>query len=554
MRAENYDYVIVGAGSAGCVMANRLSADPDVSVLLLEAGGRNRSIFIDMPAALSIPMNQKRFNWGYKAQPAPGLDDRALACPRGRGLGGSSAINGMVYVRGNAQDFDRWDALIDDPNADWSYAGVLPYFKKAERCLSQGFSSAYRGTTGHLVTQDGRMNNVLYERFLQAGVQAGYALSDDLNGYQQEGVGPFPMTVDTGRRCSAARAYLAPVMHRQNLKIVTNARVDRISFDQTRVDKLVWYKGRRRQTTYVGREIVVCAGAIDSPCVLQRSGIGPADLLTQMAIPVLCDLPVGENLMDHLEVYVQQACPPQMSLNRSLSLLNKALIGARWLTLKNGLGATNHFEAGGFVRSAAGVPWPDVQFHFLPAAMNYDGTQVSDVPGYQVHVGPMLPHSRGRVRITSASPDAAKEIQFNYMADQRDVEDFRACVELTRDLISQPALADLGGRELQPGADVSTVEQIDRWIRQNAQSAYHPCGTCAMGTGPDGVVDGQARVKNVSGLRVVDASVFPMITNGNLNAPTIMAAEKISAAMLGCELDAEQQPFYRHPRWQTEQR
>ncbi len=538
-----YDFVIVGAGSAGCVLANRLSADPANQVLLLEAGGSNASLFINMPAALSIPMNRARFNWGYLTEPDAGVDHRRLHCPRGRGLGGSSAINGMVYVRGHPLDYEGWNDLVG-PTDDWSYAAVLPYFKRAERCLDEQADDRYRGRSGPLTTTTGELRNPLYQRFLDAGVAAGHALSSDLNGFQQEGVGALPMTVDRGIRCSAARAYLRPIRGRANLQVITGALVDRVEFDDGQAGSISWQLRGTRLRTRVRREVVLCAGAIESPCILQRSGIGPGELLSGLGIPVLRDLPVGRNLMDHLEVYVQQACEPGLSLNRSLTLLRKAAIGVRWLATRQGLGATNHFEAGGFVRSTPEAPWPDVQFHFLPAAMHYDGSQVSSTPGYQLHVGPMLPHSRGEVAIRTATPGAHPRIQFNYLSDERDVIGFRQSVHRAREILAQQPLASVSGPEITPGATTASDEALDAWISANAQSAYHPCGTCRMGEAGVGVTDGAGRVHGVPGLRVADSSLFPMITNGNLNAPTIMLAEKIAAAITGQTLEPEPQPYY----------
>jgi choline dehydrogenase len=544
LTRDEYDYVIVGAGSAGCVMANRLSADPAVHVLLLEAGGRNRSLFVRMPAALSIPMNLPRFNWGYVAEPDACLERRRLDCPRGRGLGGSSAINGMVYVRGHPLDFERWNALLSSDAHDWSYPAVLPYFKRAERCLDDDVDHRYRGVSGPLATTNGQMANPLYHHFLEACVEAGYTLSEDLNGYRQEGFGALPMTVANGVRCSAAVAYLTPATNRRNLHIATGTVVDRIDIQGRQARSVICHVRRQEIKIRARREIVLCAGAIESPCILQRSGLGPGQLLRQHDIPVCQDLPVGANLMDHLEVYVQQACPPNLSLNRLLTLPRKALVGLQWLARKSGPGATNHFEAGGFVRSAAGIEWPDAQFHFLPAAMNYDGSRVAQMPGYQLHVGPMLPESRGDVAITSREPGPHPKIRFNYMSDERDVETFRRGFSLAREILAQPSLAAINGDEIQPGAAVRSESDIDAWIRRTAQSAYHPCGTCKMGTDPTSVVDPAGRVHELSGLRVADASVFPFITNGNLNAPTIMLAEKIAAEMTGTTLPPESQPFH----------
>ena len=538
-----YDFVIVGAGSAGCVLANRLSADPANQVLLLEAGGRNSSLFINMPAALSIPMNRRRFNWGYLAEPEPCLNDRRLHCPRGRGLGGSSAINGMVYVRGHPLDFERWDQQVG-PSHDWSYAAVLPYFRRAERCMDEHADDRYRGRSGPLTTITGQLDNPLYHRFLDAGTQAGHAFSEDLNGFRQEGVGTLAMTVDNGVRCSAARAYLRPVRSRPNLDVVTGARVDRVEIHDNRARALSWQLRGRQMRTRSRQEVLLCAGAIESPCLLQRSGLGPGELLSELGIPVIGDLPTGRNLMDHLEVYVQQGCDRRLSLNRHLTPLRKLAIGFEWLTRRQGLGATNHFEAGGFVRSRPDAPWPDVQFHFLPAAMHYDGTRVSATPGYQLHVGPMLPHSRGEVAITAATHGPHPRIRFNYLSDPRDVVDFRRSVRRAREILAQDALTGISGREITPGAGTASDSELDAWIRTEAQSAYHPCGTCRMGTAADSVTDGGGLVHGIDGLRVADASLFPTITNGNLNAPTIMLAEKIAAEMTGNTLAPDPQPYY----------
>ncbi len=510
-----YDYIIAGAGSAGCVLANRLSADRSCNVLLLEAGGSNESIFIDMPSALSIPMNRRRFNWGFESQPEPHMDDRRLHCPRGRGLGGSSSINGMVYVRGHARDFDHWA----ESGADgWHADAVRPFFDKAEQML--------RPRTGSFA-------NPLYEAFLQAGEQAGHERSANLNGTHQEGVGPLAMTVHNGRRQSAKRAYLEPAMQRHNLHIIRHALADRVVFEGTRAVGLEWSKHGKRRTSRAA-QVILCAGAIGSPAILQRSGIGDENHLSALGIPVVAHRPaVGQNLSDHLEVYIQQSCREPVSLHSWLNPLGKAWIGATWLMSKTGLGATNHFETGGFIRSDGRALWTDIQFHFLPAAMHYDGSQVAAEHGYQIHAGPMLPESRGTVRIQSADARTAPHIQFNYLSTQRDREVFRLSIAHARSIFAQPAFADLRGEELAPGSHVQSDDEVDAWVRENAESAYHPCGTCRMGAAENSVTDSQGRVHGTAGLRVVDASIFPSITNGNLNAPTIMCAEKIADAIAG---------------------
>ena len=549
---KTYDYIIVGAGSAGCVLASRLSEDGRHTVLLLEAGGSDRHPFIRMPAAFSLPMNRARFNWGFASEPEPGLGGRRLNCPRGKLLGGSSSINGMVHVRGHPRDFERWQDLGAE---GWGYADVLPYFRKAERALGCSTADRYRGRQGPLTVSRGRKTNPLYQVFLDACEQAGYALSADLNGYQQEGFGDLEMTVDRAVRCSAAYAYLAPAARRANLHVVTHAYVQRISHDGARATGVHYHRRGARLYAAARREVLLAAGAIGSPQLLMLSGIGPADELTAHGIDAVQDLPgVGGNLMDHLEVYFQQACSQAVSLNRWLGPLGKGIIGARWLLLRSGLGGTNHFEVGGFVRSRAGIDWPDIQFHFLPAAVSYDGTRRVRGGGFQVHIGPMLSPSRGEVRLRSADPADPPIIRFNYMSCDEDWLVFRTAVRLAREIFAQPAFDAYRAAELHPGDEVESDTQIDAFVREHAQSAYHPCGTCRMGRRNDAVVDPDCRVYGVEGLRVVDASVFPHITNGNLNAPTIMLAEKVADAIRGQRLAAEPQPFYSDPDGLNRQR
>jgi choline dehydrogenase len=547
-----YDYIIVGAGSAGCVLANRLSEDGQRSVLLLEAGGSDRHPFIRMPAAFSLPMNRSRFNWGFASEPELALGGRRLNCPRGKLLGGSSSINGMVHVRGHPRDFDRWQDLGAD---GWAYADVLPYFRKAERALAAVAADTYRGRQGPLTVSRGRKTNPLYQVFLDACQQAGYTLSADLNGYQQEGFGDLEMTVDSAVRCSAARAYLAPAARRANLHIVTHANVQRISHDGARATGVHFRRKGQSVRVAARHEVLLAAGAISSPQLLMLSGIGPADQLAAHGIDVAKELTgVGGNLMDHLEVYFQQDCSQPVSLNRWLHPLGKGVIGARWLLLRSGLGGTNHFEVGGFVRSRAGIDWPDIQFHFLPAAVSYDGTRRAGGDGFQVHIGPMLSPSRGEVRLRSADPAEPPIIRFNYMSADEDWQVFRTAVRLAREIFAQPAFDAYRGRELLPGEAVNSDAEIDAFVRNHAESAYHPCGTCRMGQGDEAVVDRECRVYGVDGLRVIDASVFPHITNGNLNAPTIMLAEKVADAIRGRRLAAEPQPFYSDPERLNRQR
>nr|ADI23815.1 choline dehydrogenase and related flavoproteins [uncultured gamma proteobacterium HF4000_47G05] len=530
------DYVIIGAGSAGCVLAARLSEDSGCNVLLMEAGGSDRSIYVQMPAALSIPMNLARFNWGYTSQAEPHLNGRVIDCPRGRVLGGSSSINGMVYVRGHPRDFDRWEELGAD---GWNYASCLPYFKKAESWVDG--ENDYRGGHGPLSVCAGNnmTGNLLYEAFIQAGHEAGYPVTDDYNGCQQEGFGAMHMTVRDGVRASTASAYLRPAMNRSNLRYVGGTYVHRVLFEKSRAVAVEYEKDGRIFQVQARREVLMATGSIGSPSLLQRSGIGSAHHLESLGIEVQCESPgVGENLQDHLEVYFQFRCKQPITLNRYLNPLAKGLIGARWLFTRTGLGATNHFESCGFIRSRAGVQWPDIQYHFLPGAMRYDGRAAFPGHGFQVHVGPNKPQSRGCVKIVSQSPKDSPKILFNYLEAQQDREDWRACIHLTREIFEQPAMEPFRGAEIQPGRSVISNSDIDDWVRQNVESAYHPSCTCRMGAIDDAtaVLDSACRVKGVESLRVVDSSVFPEITNGNLNAPTIMLAERVADMILGGSL------------------
>ena len=550
---STYDYIVVGAGSAGCVLANRLTEDPDTTVLLLEAGGSDRSIFIRMPTALSIPMNMDRFNWGFESEPEPHLDGRRMDCPRGHVLGGSSSINGMVYVRGHPLDFDEWR----DAGAEgWSYADCLPYFRKAERW--QGGADDYRGGDGPLGTNNGNaMTNPLYTAFIAAGKEAGYPLTDDCNGYQQEGFGPMHMTVSGGERCSAARAYLAPARSRPNLDVRSGVLVDRVIFEDRTATGVSFGDGDQSQTANAKREVIISAGSIGSPALLQRSGIGPGQVLQSAGIDVLHDLPgVGENLQDHLEVYFQYRCTQPITLNSKLGLFSKFLIGTRWVFAKTGLGATNHFESCAFIRSRPGVQWPDIQFHFLPAAMRYDGRAAFDGHGFQVHVGPNKPSSRGHVRIRSASPTDHPEILFNYLSTDRDREDWRTCLRHTREILGQPAMDPYRGDEIQPAVDFDDIEATDAWVRQNVESAYHPSCSCKMGGNddPTAVLDAECRVRGTDRLRVIDSSIFPTITNGNLNAPTIMVAEKAADILKGSEAGRSPAEYWLDEQWRERQR
>jgi choline dehydrogenase len=553
MDAETFDYIIVGAGSAGCVLADRLTEDGRSSVLVLEYGGSDRSVFIQMPAALSIPMNSKTYNWGYRSELEPHLGGRRISCPRGKVLGGSSSINGMVYVRGHPLDFDRWE---EEGAKGWGYRNVLPYFRRAESF--RGGADAYRGDGGPLATAHGRKCNPLYDAFIEAGRQAGYAVSADLNGERQEGFGPLDMTVRDGVRSSTANAYLRPAMKRRNLKVLTHALATRIAFDGRRAVGVYYQRLGREQKASARREVILCGGPINSPQLLKLSGVGPAAELRSFGIDVVVDRPsVGENLQDHLEFTFQVASKQPITLFSHTGLIKRALIGAEWLMRGRGLGASNHFEAGGFIRSRAGVRYPDIQFHFLAMAVAYDGSTLASEHGFQAHVGPMRSKSRGSVRLRSPDPAEPPRIKFNYMSHPEDWIEMRACVRLTREIFAQRAFEPYRGREIQPGAKCVSDEAIDAFVREHVDSAYHPSCSCKMGSpvDPSAVVDPETRVIGVEALRVVDSSIMPSITNGNLNAPTIMLAEKAADTIRGLDpLPASNAPYYLAPDWETSQR
>jgi choline dehydrogenase len=553
MDGEAFDYIIVGAGSAGCVLADRLTEDGRSSVLLLEYGGSDRSIFIQMPAALSIPMNSKTYNWSYQTEPEPHLGGRRIACPRGKVLGGSSSINGMVYVRGHPLDFDRWE---DEGAKGWGYRNVLPYFRRAESF--QGSADAYRGDAGPLTTAHGRKSNPLYDAFIEAGRQAGYGVSADVNGERQEGFGALGMTVKNGVRWSTANAYLKPAMKRPNLRVATHALATRIVFNRRRAVGVRYQRRGAEQTATARSEVILCGGPINSPQLLNLSGVGPAEELRSFGIDVIADRPgVGENLQDHLEFTFQVASKQPITLFSHIGLFRRALIGAEWLARQRGLGASNHFEAGGFIRSRAGVRYPDIQFHFLPMAVAYNGSTLAREHGFQAHVGPMRSKSRGSVRLKSPNPADAPRIRFNYMSHPEDWIETRACVRLTREIFAQRAFDPYRGREIKPGADCVSDEAIDAFVRDHIDTAYHPSCTCKMGSPADpfAVVDPDTRVIGLEGLRVVDSSIMPSITNGNLNAPTIMLAEKAADMIRGRDPPpASNAPYYVAPDWETKQR
>jgi choline dehydrogenase len=547
---DTYDYVIVGAGSAGSVLARRLSEDAGVSVLVLEAGGSDRSIIVAMPAALAMPMNTKRFNWGMVTEPEPGLNGRCINLPRGKGMGGSSSINGMCYVRGNPMDYELWEAK---GATGWHWANVLPYFQKMEDVSGGG---PYRGTKGPLRVTRGPEANPLYHAFVDAAVAAGYARSANMNEVQHEGFGPMEMTVGDGMRASAARVYLRPALQNPKVRLITGAMVNRILFEGKTAVGVAYLHQGQPLVAKARREVILSAGSIMSPVILKRSGIGPAQELKDHGIPVLQASPgVGENLMDHLELYVQYACSKPVSLFPWMSLPGKAAIGMKWLATRKGLGATNHFETGGHIRSRAGLVYPDIQFHFLPLAISYNGKSLAKGHGFQVHVGTKRSKSRGWVRLRDADAQSLPRVQFNYMTHEDDWQEMRACIRLSREIFAQAPMAPYAGTELAPGPEAQSDAALDDFIRRKVESAYHPCGTCRMGTDPLAVVDPDCRVIGVQNLRVVDASIMPQATAGDLNGPTIMLAERaadiIRRNVLPAATDA---PIMADNDWQTRQR
>jgi len=552
---KRFDYIIVGAGSAGCILANRLSESGEHQVLLLETGGSDKNILIQMPTALSYPMNTEKYCWQFHSRPEPYLDNREMHCPRGKVLGGSSSINGMVYVRGHARDYDEWQ---ENGAEGWSYADCLPYFKKSESWHCG--ENEYRGGNGPVATCGGNNMklNPLYQAFIDAGVEAGYPKTSDYNGEQQEGFGQMHMTVDKGVRASTANAHLTIAKRRNNLTVITGAVVGKVILKDDTAVGVEYTKDKQNVDVRAEREVILSAGSIGSPQILQLSGIGPRDVLSDAGIECQHDLPgVGENLQDHLEVYFQYKCKKPITLNSKLNLWSKFLIGVRWILFKTGLGATNHFESCGFIRSRAGLEWPNIQYHFLPAAMRYDGNAAFAGHGYQVHVGPNKPSSRGKVKIVNDNPHTKPDILFNYIQTAQDKQDWRDCIRLTREILLQKALEVYRGGEIQPGDEINSDDEIDAWVRANVESAYHASCTCKMGaeTDPMAVVDNRGRVHGVEKLRVVDSSIFPTIPNGNLNGPTLMVAEKLADDILGNQpLPKSNAAVCIASEWQSKQR
>ena len=551
MTSRAYDFVIVGGGSAGSVLANRLSSDPGTRVLVLEAGRPDYpwDVFIHMPAALTFPIGSRFYDWGYRSDPEPFMNGRRIYHARGKVLGGSSSINGMIFQRGNPLDYERWAA--DPGMATWDYAHCLPYFKRMETCVAAAPDDPFRGHDGPLVLERGPATNPLFGAFFEAVQQAGYRLTDDVNGYRQEGFGPFDRNIRRGRRLSAARAYLHPVMGRPNLEVRTRAFVTRVLFEGRRAVG-VEYADRRGSTRRVrAGEVILSGGSINSPQLLQLSGVGNADELRGLGIDVVHHLPgVGEHLQDHLEVYVQYASRQPVSMQPALQKWRRPWIGFQWLFLRRGPGATNHFEGGGFARSNEDVAYPNLMFHFLPLAIRYDGSAPAGGHGYQVHVGPMYSDARGSVKIISRDPRAHPALRFNYLSTTTDRREWVEAIRVARGILNQPAFEPFSGGEVSPGSSVETDEQILDWVARDGETALHPSCTCRMGSDEASVVDPLTmRVHGLDGLRVVDASAMPYVTNGNIYAPVMMLAEKAADLVLGnSPLPREPVEFYRHRR------
>ncbi|WP_197945396.1 choline dehydrogenase [Oricola thermophila] len=550
------DFIIIGSGSAGSAMAYRLSEDGKHSVIVIEAGGSDAGPFIQMPGALSYPMNMKRYDWGYQTEPEPHLGGRRLVTPRGRVIGGSSSINGMVYVRGHARDYDHW---AESGATGWAYADVLPYFKRLENWhdCGHGGDPAWRGRSGPLHVTRGKRDNPLHAAFVEAGRQAGFELTSDYNGEKQEGFGPMEQTVWQGRRWSTANAYLKPALKRNNCTLVRGF-ARRVVIENNRAVGVEIERGGQVETLTARREVILAASSINTPKILMLSGIGPAAHLSEHGIDIVANRPgVGQNLQDHLELYIQQACTQPITLYKYWNLLGKAFVGLKWLVTKSGIGASNQFESAAFLRSKPGVEYPDIQYHFLPIAVRYDGQAAAEGHGFQAHVGPMRSPSRGSVTLRSADPREAPKILFNYMSHEQDWADFRHCIRLTREIFGQEAFAPYRGKEIQPGESVQSDDELNDFIREHVESAYHPCGTARMGRPDDlmAVVDPECRVIGVERLRVADSSIFPRITNGNLNGPSILVGEKAADHILGRPpLPRENAEPWINPRWKTSDR
>ena len=546
MSKNQYDFIIMGGGSAGCALANRLSTDPSNNVLVLEAGRPDFiwDIFIHMPAGLSYPIGNKHYDWCYESEPEPFMHNRRIYHARGKVLGGSSSINGMIFQRGNPLDYERWAA--DEGMETWDYAHCLPYFKRMENCLAGG--DEFRGSDGPLVLERGPAETPLFEAFFEAVRQAGYPLTEDVNGYQQEGFARFDRNVHNGRRLSAARAYLHPVKNRPNLTIVTRALATKLLFEGRRAVGVEYVKGNRAEKVY-GGQLICCGGAINTPQILQLSGVGNAAELSAFDIDIVHHLPgVGENMQDHLEVYVQYACSKPVSMQPALKWWNRPWIGFQWLFFRKGPAATNHFEAGGFIRSNEEVAYPNTMFHFLPLAIRYDGSSPSGGHGYQVHVGPMYSNSRGWVKIKSADPTVHPRLQFNYLSTDQDRREWVEAIHCTRRIMNQPAFDEFNDGEISPGSGVKSDNEILDWVARDGETALHPSCTCKMGVDAMSVVDPTSMmVHGLEGLYVVDASVMPYVTNGNIYAPVMMVAEKSADLILGnTPLNPSTVSYYKH--------